>query len=181
MRLMMVRHGITAVPYGTGDPTQYAYWFSAPLMLTTMSNKEYVTFSVNLDPALWSSWFGQYGTYNASSLAGFNAALADMGRIGFAFGSGAVANSGWAYASGIAGNLEIDYFHSVAPVVCPSADLTEDCFVGMADFGLFASQWLREDCVTPEWCEGADLDTSGAVGLADLAGLAGQWLTGVRP
>ena len=63
---------------------------------------------------------------------------------------------------------------------CPSADLSGDCFVNMKDFALFASAWLRHDCVTPDWCGGADFDASGAVGLKDLAELVSQWLTGER-
>jgi hypothetical protein len=60
--------------------------------------------------------------------------------------------------------------------LCPSADLTGDCVVDMKDFALFASQWLRDDCVTPDWCGGADFDKSGKVGMEDLAELMAQWL-----
>jgi hypothetical protein len=60
-----------------------------------------------------------------------------------------------------------------------SADLSGDCFVDLEDLALFASAWLRTDCVTPDWCGGADLDASGDVGLKDLAELVSQWLSGV--
>jgi hypothetical protein len=61
------------------------------------------------------------------------------------------------------------------------ADLSGNCFVDMEDFALFASQWLRNDCVAPGWCGGADFDASGNVAIEDLAELVTQWLTGVRP
>lgn len=63
----------------------------------------------------------------------------------------------------------------------PSMDLNQDCLVDLADFALFASQWLRYDCVTPDWCEGADFDMSGDVAMEDLAELVTLWLTDVRP
>jgi formylglycine-generating enzyme len=48
---------------------------------------------------------------------------------------------------------------------CPSADLTRDCFVDLADFAILAGQWLTEDPNTE-----AD----------NLSLLASQWLTGNR-
>jgi formylglycine-generating enzyme required for sulfatase activity len=48
---------------------------------------------------------------------------------------------------------------------CPSADLTRDCFVDLADFAVLAGQWLTEDPNTE-----AD----------NLSLLASQWLTGSR-
>jgi len=115
LRLMIVAHNVTAVPGSTSDPTQYSYWFSKPVMLASMSNKVFTTLRVNLDPAEWSSWFGRYGTYDASALAGFNATMANVGRIGFAFGSVSVANSGVGYAAGITGELQLDYLHTGLP------------------------------------------------------------------
>jgi hypothetical protein len=61
-----------------------------------------------------------------------------------------------------------------------TADLSGDCFVDLEDLAVFASEWLRTDCVTPDWCGGADMDTTGDVGLSDLAELVSQWLTGIR-
>lgn len=63
-------------------------------------------------------------------------------------------------------------------VTCPSADLTDDCFVDQADFSVMAAHWGDDECVAPDWCGGADFDTSGVVGLEDLEELALQWLTG---
>lgn len=63
-------------------------------------------------------------------------------------------------------------------VTCPSADLTNDCFVDQADFSVMAAHWDDSDCVAPDWCDGADFDNSGVVGLEDLEELALQWLTG---
>jgi hypothetical protein len=64
---------------------------------------------------------------------------------------------------------------------CPSADLTQDCFVNMADFVKFADEWQWNDCADPNWCQGADFDKSGNVEIEDLAKLGAQWLTGIKP
>jgi hypothetical protein len=65
--------------------------------------------------------------------------------------------------------------------ICPSADLTEDCFVNMKDFAVLAVYWLEASCVSTDWCGKADINQSGEVDLADLIELADQWLNGVRP
>jgi len=68
----------------------------------------------------------------------------------------------------------------VVTIVCElPADLTGDCFVDMEDFAVFASEWLRDDCIAPEWCGGADFDGSGNVWFDDLKELSTKWLTGV--
>ncbi len=76
--------------------------------------------------------------------------------------------------------LGIFGFRVCQALFCPTADLTGDCFVDLADFSWFAEDWLQDDCINPDWCRGTDFDRSGAVGLEDLAALAAQWLTGTR-
>ena len=51
---------------------------------------------------------------------------------------------------------------------------------GMAtpDLVLFASEWLRQDCVEPDWCAGGDFDKSGEIGFLDFALFAEHWLEG---
>jgi formylglycine-generating enzyme required for sulfatase activity len=61
--------------------------------------------------------------------------------------------------------------------VCPTADLTGDCFVGVADLAALATQWLN-DCNSPGWCNQTDINHVGLVSFNDFAVLAGQWLTG---
>ena len=48
--------------------------------------------------------------------------------------------------------------------------------MNLADFALFANQWLNSDCSWPDWCQGADTDQSGTVGLEDLQYCMGFWL-----
>lgn len=60
----------------------------------------------------------------------------------------------------------------------PLADLDGDWIVDMVDFGAFADDWQRTDCVTPTWCDGSDFTQNGSVDAFDLFILADQWLRG---
>lgn len=67
-----------------------------------------------------------------------------------------------------------------ASAVCPPADLTEDCFVDIADF-VIVSRWWLSDCDTSNaFCGGADFDSSGQVTLDNLLNVAFLWLEGQR-
>ena len=55
----------------------------------------------------------------------------------------------------------------------PKGDLTGDCLIKLADFALFAQNWLDSDCW---YCNGADLNNNGQVDIIDLQTLAGNWL-----
>ena len=59
---------------------------------------------------------------------------------------------------------------------CPSADLTDDCFVNFEDFAMMAEWWLEDCNSSNNFCEGADFDLSSQVGPNDLAILAADWL-----
>jgi formylglycine-generating enzyme required for sulfatase activity len=67
---------------------------------------------------------------------------------------------------------------SVLPVfaVCPSADLTRDCYVDLADLTVLVESWLVE---SPE-CPSADLNGDCRVDSEDLSSISEQWLTGDR-
>lgn len=71
-----------------------------------------------------------------------------------------------------------DNLYVTAVVICPSADLTDDCFVNMKDIAFLANYWLDDNCTSPGWCDGADLDTSGKVDFADLEDILDEWLNG---
>ena len=59
---------------------------------------------------------------------------------------------------------------------CPSADLTDDCFVNFEDFAMMAEWWLEDCNSSNNFCEGADFDLSSQVDPNDLAILAADWL-----
>lgn len=59
---------------------------------------------------------------------------------------------------------------------CPTADLTDDCFVDLADLILLANQWM---VVTVE-CPPPDLTGDCHVNSVDFAVTSAQWLTGDR-
>jgi formylglycine-generating enzyme required for sulfatase activity len=67
---------------------------------------------------------------------------------------------------------------SVLPVfaVCPSADLTRDCFVDLADLTQLVENWLVENTE----CPSADLNGDCRVDSEDLSSISEQWLTGDR-
>ncbi len=52
--------------------------------------------------------------------------------------------------------------------LCPSTDLTDDCWVNLRDFAILASQWAQPGS--------ADFDDSGAVDFNDLSDMVDQWL-----
>jgi len=64
----------------------------------------------------------------------------------------------------------------MAVAACPSADLTDDCFVNFEDFAMMAEWWLEDCNSSNNFCEGADFDLSSQVDPTDLAILAADWL-----
>lgn len=73
-----------------------------------------------------------------------------------------------------------DNLSVIAIPACPSADLTDDCFVDMADFAGIAQWWLDNCDVSNNLCDGADFQSSGQVTVDDLLTVALQWLEGER-
>lgn len=73
-----------------------------------------------------------------------------------------------------------DNLSVIAIPACPSADLTGDCFVDMADFAVIAQWWLENCEVSNDFCAGADFHSSGQVTIEDLLTVALQWLQGER-
>ncbi len=58
----------------------------------------------------------------------------------------------------------------------PLEDFDDDKDVDMADYAIFAQEWLETDCGE---CEGIDLTGDGQVGFDDLVEFSSGWLTGV--
>jgi hypothetical protein len=58
---------------------------------------------------------------------------------------------------------------------CPTADLTDNCWVEYNDVTILGDFWLQTGCGTSNDCP-PDLDGSGTVDLGDLVVLASQWL-----
>ena len=73
-----------------------------------------------------------------------------------------------------------DNLSVIAIPACPSADLTGDCFVDMADVAVIAQWWLGNCDVSNDFCDGADFQSSGQVTVDDLLTAALQWLQGER-
>jgi hypothetical protein len=71
-----------------------------------------------------------------------------------------------------------DNLSVIAIPACPSADLTDDCFVDMADFAVIAQWWLDNCDVSNNFCDGADFQSFGQVTVDDLLTVALQWLQG---
>jgi len=62
--------------------------------------------------------------------------------------------------------------------ICPSADLTGNCFVDMADLAVMGKWWLLDCDEDNEFCEGADFNSSGEVSVEDLSVIVLEWLEG---
>lgn len=112
---------------------------------------------------------------NGSLVYSLNHTAANLTYLAFALQNNNGSND---YTQVTFDNFRIEGDNVFSPPVCPSADLTDDCFVDNKDFAWFASWWLVGDCNTKNWCGGADFDMSGDVGLEDLKELAAQWLSG---
>jgi len=56
------------------------------------------------------------------------------------------------------------------------ADIDIDWDVDLADFVYFANHWMNQNCIPPSWCAGADFNANGSVDLYDLAVFAKDWL-----
>ena len=67
-----------------------------------------------------------------------------------------------------------------AATVCPTADLTGDCFVDMADYTVLAKVWLASCDASNDFCGGADFDASGDVTGNDVLMFALEWLGGEK-
>ena len=61
------------------------------------------------------------------------------------------------------------------------ADLSNNNFVNLEDFALFASHWSDTGCTGPDYCGATDFDKSGTVDLNDLTEIAQKWLDDVGP
>jgi hypothetical protein len=61
----------------------YHRWWSYPATITRQQ-----TITVAIDPALWTSVFGDFGTSSAVAADGFQQALNNVGKVGMTFGGG---------------------------------------------------------------------------------------------
>ena len=64
----------------------YHRWWSYPATITLQPGQHTIT--VAIDPALWSSVFGEFGTSSAAAADGFQQALGNVGKVGMTFGGG---------------------------------------------------------------------------------------------
>lgn len=93
---------------------EYTYWWSNPVgydfgttssttpgvSVAVSGDLATVTLTVAVSPANWSDIYGHFGTLNATTTAGFNAALAGITDIGLSFGSGNFFANGVGVSSG---------------------------------------------------------------------------------
>ena len=82
------------------------YWWSNPANWTLAVAPGVGTISVNVDPALWSDWNGQFGT---TDVAAFNEAASNPDLIGLSFGGGSFFENGVGMSTGSATFKLISY------------------------------------------------------------------------
>ncbi|MFH1711173.1 MAG: NosD domain-containing protein [Nanoarchaeota archaeon] len=60
---------------------------------------------------------------------------------------------------------------------CNGADINNDGNVGISDYNIFSTNWLRDDCLEDNlWCEGADINNDGNVDISDYNIFSTNWL-----
>lgn len=85
----------------------YDRWWSNPARIDLGAGP--ATLSVPVDPALWSSVYGEFGTSNATALAGFNAAMSRPSYVGLTGGGGCFFGHGIFVRGGTAQFQLLDY------------------------------------------------------------------------
>lgn len=91
-----------------------------------------------------------------------------------------IVDNAWTAALLTAPSPEPNYCGDLGTVFL-DADLSQDCYVALHDFGLFNLQWQETDCNSTTWCNGADIDQNTVVGLPDLKLFFAQWLWCTEP
>ena len=79
---------------------EYYRWWSNPVSYTLADGT--ITLTTPLTPDQWSSVLGKFGNTDATSLAGFQNALANVGNVGMTFGGGCFFGHGVNVAGGTA-------------------------------------------------------------------------------
>ena len=71
------------------DLTEEFYrWWSNPTVYDLQATPGDVTLTVPITPDQWSSVYGKFGSQDATTLAGFQDALSNLGHVGMTFGGG---------------------------------------------------------------------------------------------
>lgn len=85
-------------------------------------------------------------------------------------------HNSWAFTQ--PGLYEVDIQVSTV-YACDGAltgDLTDDCFVDMADYAVISRNWFRNDCGDPNHCGALRLTDPNEINLEDLGEMTDQWL-----
>ena len=92
------------------DLSQEFYrWWANPMVYDLQPTSGDVTMTVPLTPDQWSSVYGKVGNQNATTLAGFQDALTNLGDVGMTFGGGCFAGHGVNVSGGTARFALIGY------------------------------------------------------------------------
>jgi hypothetical protein len=113
-------------------------WFSTVgTSVTSMSNGADSSLTINFDPSAWSNLNGINGS---ADTADFNAALGDVTKLGFSFGSGYFYSDGFAFNTGGNASFNLDSISTAA-----AAPLPASVWSGLAMLGAIAAvgQWKR--------------------------------------
>ncbi len=102
------------------------WWSKDAVAVTSMTNGDDVTFTVDFNPADWSNVYGHDGASSAAETADFNSALAKVKYMGLSFGSGDFFADGFAFNTGGNAALNMSSFYTSpsggsVPVPAPSS------------------------------------------------------------
>ena len=88
---------------------EFYRWWANPVGYELQPTSGDVTMTVPLTPDQWSSVYGKIGNYNATTLAGFQDVLTNLGRAGMTFGGGCFFGHGVNVSGGTARFVLISY------------------------------------------------------------------------
>jgi len=88
---------------------EFYRWWSNPMVYDLQPTPGDVTMTVPLTPDQWSSVYGKVGNLNATTQAGFQDALANLGNIGMTFGGGCFFGHGVNISGGTARFVLVSY------------------------------------------------------------------------
>lgn len=88
---------------------EFYRWWANPVGYELQPTSGGVTLTVPLTPDQWSSVYGKFGNYNATTLAGFQDVLTNLGRAGMTFGGGCFFGHGVNVSGGTARFVLISY------------------------------------------------------------------------
>ncbi len=116
------------------------WWSEDAAIVTSMTNGNDVTLTVDFNPADWTNVYGHQGDSSAAETADFNSALAKVKYMGLSFGSGDFYADGFAFNTGGDAAINVSSFStgpSGGSIAVPAPSSLWSCVSLLAGMGLY--------------------------------------------